>query len=335
MSPRGESVLVTTRPTRAGGGFAGLPYVKVIDSFAGPLRRWLAFGILRATAKRLRLDTSKIDALRTSQARVDARFGGNSPGLRIVPVREAGVSADWMETADSRPERVLLFIHGGAFMLRYPRTHAAMIAPWCKSLRMRAFMVDYRLAPEHPYPAAADDCHAAYRWLLQTGYDPRQIVLAGDSAGANLVLVTLHAIAQAGEPMPSCAVLLSPVADLTLSGSTFKTHARRDPILHVPTLMRMRAHYIRSDQLLDARASPLFGGFRDLPPLLIQVGSEEVLLDDALRVAARAHEAGVEVELEVWKRMAHVFQAIRMLPQARAAGKRIVAFISRHTRWAE
>ncbi len=323
----------TIRRGRKGGAYAHLPYVKVMGGFAGPLRRWVAFGILRATAKRMRLDASKIPRLRASQAYVDEHLGGRPRDVRIVPVRDAPVGGNWLETAESRPERVLLFIHGGAFMLRYPRTHAAMVAPWCRSLGMRAFMVEYRLAPEHPFPAAADDCHSAYRWLLEQGYDPRQIVLAGDSAGANLALATLHAIRAAGEPMPSCVVLLSPLADLTLSGASFKTHARRDPVFHVPTLIGMRDHYIRTDQLLDVRASPLFGSFRDFPPLMIQVGSEEVLLDDALRLAARAHEAGVEVELEVWNRMAHVFQAMRMLPQAHAAARRIVAFVARHARW--
>jgi acetyl esterase/lipase len=310
-----------------------LPYARVVDSRRGRLRRWLVFMMLRATARRMRVDEADIAAMREDQARLDLRLGGAAAATPTVPVRAGAVGAEWFEPARSRPERVILFFHGGAFMFRFPRTHAAMIAPWCAALQARALMVDYRLAPEHPFPAAPLDCHAAYRWLLDQGYEGRNIVIAGDSAGANLALATLHAARRAYEPMPACAVLLSPVVDMTMSGATFVTHARRDPVFSLPQLIGIRNHYLRPEQMLDPRASPLFEGFRGLPPLLIQVGSEEVLLDDALRAAARAHQDGVSVELEVWRHMPHVFQAARTLPQAAEAAEHIVNFAARKTGW--
>ncbi|MCC7039842.1 MAG: alpha/beta hydrolase [Burkholderiales bacterium] len=307
------------------------PYVEIVDDPRGRLRRWLLFVTLRATARRMRVDEANVAALRESQARLDARLGGAHARVASTPVREPGVNAQWIAPPDAREDRVLLYLHGGAFMFRYPHTHAALITPWCEALHARALMVDYRLAPEHRFPAAPHDCHAAYRWLLGRGVAPRSIVLAGDSAGGNLVLATLHAIRSAGEPMPACAVLLSPVVDLTLSGATFVTRAERDPVFSLPQLIGIRNHYLAPEQLLDPRASPLFASFRGYPPLLIQVGTEEVLLDDAVRAAARAHAEGVAVELEIWRHMPHVFQAVRTLPQAAAARERIVAFIARHT----
>jgi acetyl esterase/lipase len=315
--------------------WANLPYVKVLDDQRGRIRRWLLTIMLRAASRRLRLDESNIDAMREAQARLDARLGRNLDGVRTTAARGAGVGAEWLRTPGSRDDRVLLYVHGGAFMFRYPRAHAAMVRPWCEALRSRALMVDYRLAPEHPFPAAAEDCHTAYRWLLDSGIRPRDIVLAGDSAGANLALATLHAVRRANEPMPACAVLLSPVVDLTMSGATFVTHARRDPVFSLPQLIGIRNRYLRPEQMLDPRASPLFESFRGFPPLFIQAGTEEVLLDDSVRAAARAHRDGVAVELEIWRHMPHAFQIARTLPQAETAAQHIVAFVLRNTRWSD
>jgi acetyl esterase/lipase len=287
----------------------------------------------RAVNRRLRLDESDIEATRQDQQRLDRRLAGGVAGVRIAPTRAAGVGADWLEADGAHAERVILFLHGGAFMFRFPHTHAAMIAPWCAGLNARALMIDYRLAPENPFPAAAEDCHSAYRWLLDKGYAPRNIVLAGDSAGGNLALSTLHAIRRAREPMPACAVLLSPVVDLTMSGATLVTHARRDPMFSLPQLIAVRNRYLHPEQMLDPRASPLFETFRGFPPLLFQVGTEEVLLDESLRGAARAYRDGVAVELEIWRHMPHVFQAARTLPQAAEGAKTVVSFIARHTGW--
>jgi acetyl esterase/lipase len=227
---------------------------------------------------------------------------------------------------------VILYFHGGAFILRTPGAHTALVASLCRRLRARALMVDYRLAPEHPYPAAADDCHAAYGWLLAEGVAPRDIVLGGDSAGGNLVLVTLQRIQASGGPLPACGVAISPVVDFTLSSRSLVANERRDPLFNLPAVVPLRGHYAPPEQHCDPGVSPLFGDFSNLPPLLFQVGSNEMLLDESTRAAARAHAAGVTVELEIWQHMAHVFQ-ILPLPQARVALDHIAAFIARHAGW--
>jgi len=307
-------------------------YARVISHPGGRWRRWWLHAMLRLTAKRMHIIDADIGHLRAQQAAFDLKFGRIDPEARSTRVDCAGAPAEWIDVPASRPDRVLLYLHGGAFMFRFPRTHPGMAARWCKRLSARALMVDYRLAPEHRFPAAPDDCHRAYRWLLAQGVDPRRIVIAGDSAGGNLALVTLQRIKTAGEPMPACAVLLSPAVDFTLSGRSLVTNERRDPMFSLAGLIALRSLYASPEQFLDPSVSPLYADYAGFPPLLFQVGDMEVLRDESVRAAARAHAAGVKVELEIWKDMAHVFQALP-LPQAEAATDRIVRFIGRHTGW--
>ena len=244
-----------------------------------------------------------------------------------------GVAAQWLSPDGYRPERVLLYIHGGAFVAYTPDVYAAMVASWCQKLNTRALLVDYSLAPEHPYPAALEECLAAYRWLLDQGYDAKDIVIAGDSAGGNLLMATLQRLKADNQALPSCAVLLSPFLDLTLSGESARSNARHDPIFTVPFAVGVRDFYAPPETYSHASVSPLFGDFAGLPPLLFQVGSTEMLLDDSVRAAAKANAAGVPVQLEIWQRMAHVFQLIPALPQTREAEQRICNFINRYTDW--
>src|SRR5262249_48112380 len=157
------------------------------------------------------------------------------------------------------------------------------VSLWCRALKARALMVDYRLAPEHPYPAAIDDCHAAYYGLLEQGIEAKNIVVAGDSAGGNLALATLQRIRAEGKPLPSCAVLLSPFLDFTLSGKSALGNARHDPIFTLAFAIGIRGFYAQPGQHVNPEVSPLFGGFAGLPPMLFQVGSSEMLLDDSTR----------------------------------------------------
>jgi acetyl esterase/lipase len=226
---------------------------------------------------------------------------------------------------------VLLYIHGGAFVLRFPNLHAALAGRWCRRLGSRALLVDYRLAPEHPYPAALDDCVRAYRWLLEQNTDPGRIVIAGDSAGGNLVLATLHRLKAGGDPLPRCAVLLSPVVDFTLSSPSLFSNAARDPMFTFEKLAALRLFYAAPEQFLEPTVSPLFGDFTGFPPLLFHAGEIEMLRDESTRAAERAHAAGVTVEVEVWRDM-HVFHALP-LPQARPAEERIARFVERHAGW--
>jgi acetyl esterase/lipase len=252
--------------------------------------------------------------------------------VRHTPLADAGFAAEWIDCAGGCPERVILYLQGGAFMFRWRGVYTAMIARWCKRLKARALMVDYRLAPEYPFPAATNDCHAAYGWLLAQGYDPKNIVLGGDSAGGNLALVTLQRIGGANQPMPACAVLLSAGVDFTLSSRSMVLNEGSDPMFDLSELVMMRGFYAPPERYADPWVSPLFGDFAGLPPLLFQVGSREVLLDESMRAAARANAAGVTVAVEIWKNMGHVFQAMP-LPQAKAALGRIARFVTQHTHW--
>ena len=308
-------------------------YAKRLSLPHGRLKRWWVHRILRSTIKRLPVIDPDIPAMRARQSGYDARYARLDPEVRRTPVDCGGVAAEWLDAPESLPDRVLLYFHGGAFIFRFPAIHAAMVSGWSRPLAARALMVDYRLAPEHAHPAAPDDCYTAYHWLLAQGYAPRDIVFGGDSAGANLALATLHRVKAAGDPMPACAILLSPVVDFTLSGRSFTVNEHRDPMFSLAAVMAMRELYAPPERFLDPSVSPLFGDFTGFPPLLFQVGSLEILLDDSTRAAARAYASGVAVDLEIWDGMAHVFQALPVLPQAAAASGHIVRFVERHAHW--
>jgi epsilon-lactone hydrolase len=324
--------VATVDPTVTNG--AELPaYALRLAPGGGTLRRYCLHAFLRLTARRMNGRDVDVARMRARQQYFDSMFGRLDHDVLRTPVDAGGVAAEWVTASGSRPERVVFYLHGGAFVLRFPRTHAGMVGRWCRALGARALMVDYRLAPEHPFPAAPDDCLAAYRWLLAQGIDPANVVFAGDSAGGNLVLVTLQRLKAAGLPLPRCAVLLSPVVDFTLTSRSMIVNEASDPMFTLPGLVVLRRNYAKPQAYTDPGVSPLFGDFTGLPPLLFQAGAIEMLLDESTRAAACAHAAGVAVEFEVWEHMAHVFQALP-LPQAAAARERIVAFVRRHTGWA-
>lgn len=306
-------------------------HVRYMDVPGGTLRRWLLHLLLRVTAKHSRIGTDQIERLRRHHARFDGWLG-SSGGLQRRPVQAGPVGCEWIEVPDGRTDRTLLYLHGGAFALKLPNTHAALAGRWCRRLQARALMVDYRLAPEHRHPAGLDDCVAAYRWLLEQGIPPAQIVIAGDSAGANLALCALQVLKAAGDPLPRCAVLLSPVVDFTLSSPSLLSNARSDPMFTLPKLMALRQLYADPPRFVDPTISPLFGSFDGLPPLLFHAGDIEMLRDESLRAAAAASRAGVTVDVAVWRRMGHVFHGLP-LPQAQAADADVAAFVTRHAGW--
>jgi acetyl esterase/lipase len=236
----------------------------------------------------------------------------------------------------SRPERILLYLHGGSFAFRFPNIHAALAARLCRTLQARALIPDYRLAPEHPFPAAPDDCHAAYRWLAAVRGDTRDIVLVGDSAGGTLALVTLHRARVAGEPMPACAGAPVPGSGLHAAQPQ---HVREPAARSAPAARRAdgAAAALRSlpRALHPSRGSPLFADFTGFPPLFFQAGSTELLRDEATRAAEKAFEAGVDVEFELWPRALHVFQAALFLPESALAIDNIARFVRARTGWSD
>lgn len=250
------------------------------------------------------------------------------PGMESSQQDMGGVPALRMRTANVQSSRVVLYLHGGAYILGGPASHGNLAAQLGYAAGAEVYLPDYRLAPEHPFPAALDDSLAAYRWLLAQGHAAQNIVIAGDSAGGGLTLATAVAIHDRKLPQPAALVLISPWVDLGLSGDSIKSHAARDPILR-PSWLRWSAKaYCSNHSTEHPLCSPLFANLARLPPILIQVGTEEILLDDSQRLELRAKDAGVQVQLHVYEKMWHDFQAhVGVLPESNAAFTEIGEFL--------
>src|SRR5216683_4399997 len=256
--------------------------------------------------------------------------------VKCEPVEAGGVKAEWIVPPGAAEDRVILYLHGGGYVMGSINTHRAMIARISRASKAKALALDYRLAPEHPFPAAVEDATAAYRWLLAQGYKPNKIVISGDSAGGGLVLATLLALRDANVAMPACAVPISPWTDMEGTGASMKTNAAKDPMV-APSgsnggLLNMAKAYVGSADPKNPLASPLHADYRGLPPLLIQVGGTETLLDDSTRVAEKAKAAGVKADLEVWDEMIHVWHVFaKLLPEGQQAIDRIGQYVLEHT----
>jgi acetyl esterase/lipase len=247
-------------------------------------------------------------------------------------VRAGNVEAEWIVPPEAAQDRVILYLHGGGYVMGSIATHRATVARIARASKARALALEYRLAPEHKFPAAVEDSVAAYQWLIAQGYKPNKIVIAGDSAGGGLTLATLLSIRDQKLPMAAAGVAISPWADLEGTGDSMKTRAHRDPMVGGGNLGGMAKHYIGEQDPKHPLASPIHADYRGLPPLLIQVGDAETLLDDSNRVAARAKEHGVKVELEVWDDMVHVWHAFaKILPEGQQAIDKIGKFVLQHT----
>ena len=222
-----------------------------------------------------------------------------------------------------------LYFHGGGYAIGSPASHRHLVGALAAASRTRAFALDYRRAPEHPFPAAVDDALAGYRGLLDVGIAPGSIVLGGDSAGGGLTVATLIAIRDRGLALPAAAVCISPWTDLTNEAESYRTLAERDPLVFQEDIDRWGAAYLAGADPRTPLASPLHADLSGLPPLLIQVGSEEVLLDDSRGLAARCEAAGVEATLEVWDGMIHVWHWFgEYLDEAGSAVRRVGEYVS-------
>jgi epsilon-lactone hydrolase len=231
-----------------------------------------------------------------------------------------GLPAHWSATRHAAADRVLLYLHGGGFVIGDAWGYRPLWSALAAHAGVRGFAVDYRLAPEHPFPAAVEDAVAAYRWLIEQGYAPQSIALAGDSAGGGLVISTLVESRRHGLPMPAAALVLSPWADLECGGESVAAKAAEDPSLTREGLLNCAAQYLGAASPSHELASPVNADLTGLPALLIQVGSVEILMDDAVRLARRAGAAGVSVSLEIWPGMPHVWHAFGfMLDEGRDA----------------
>jgi len=247
-------------------------------------------------------------------------------------VNAGGVDAEWVSAPGAASDRVVLYLHGGGYLLGSVNTHRDLMGRVSRAARARVLGLNYRLAPENPFPAAVDDALAGYRWLLAQGIKPSRIAVAGDSAGGGLVVAALVAIRDAGLQAPAAAVCLSPWVDLEGIGESMKTRAKADPIVQREGLVGMAQAYLQGKDPRTPLAAPLYADLKGLPPLLIQVGDAETLLDDSTRLADRARAAGVQVKLEVWPEMIHVWQLFAgFLPEGEQAIDGIGKFIGEHT----
>ena len=267
------------------------------------------------------------------RAGLEAMAGGFAldPDVRVAPTRAAGMAAEWIATPGASADHAILYLHGGGYVVGSLNTHRELASRVGREANARVLTVDYRLAPEHPHPAAVDDAVDAYRWLLAEGLAPERLAIAGDSAGGGLTIATLLALRDRGVPLPSGGVCFSPWVDMEATGESMDTIAN-DPMLSRELILHFARFYL-GNGTVDARtplAAPLHADLRGLPPLLVQASRHEVLRDDAVRIVDKARAAGVACELELTDEVPHVWQIFAsILPEGREALARAGAFLRR------
>jgi phosphinothricin tripeptide acetyl hydrolase len=250
-------------------------------------------------------------------------------GVTFVPADASGVAGEWAIPSGAGVDAVILYLHGGGYGTGSIASHRHLAARIAQAASVRTFSIDYRLAPEHPFPAAVDDAVAAARWLAGQGVDPRRIVFAGDSAGGGLSIATCLALRDAGDPLPAAVVCMSPLTDLAKEGLSMRTKIDLDPMVNPASSEAYARRYVGEHGDRKAPlASPLYADLRSLPPMQILVGTWEVLLDDSTRFAERARAAGVEIDLQVWEEMIHIWPYFAdIIPEGRDAIVRMAEFI--------
>ena len=252
---------------------------------------------------------------------------------RKVTVEETkirGLHAEWLTPAGCPDDKLLLYLHGGAYVMGNCATHRQMVSHIANFSGIKALLPEYRLAPEHPFPSAIDDIVGLYRSLLADGYAAENIVVAGDSAGGGLTMATLLSLRDAGDPLPAAACLLSPWLDLAANGDSMTTRAKKDPWFQPEDMPIVAAYYCREDELTNPLVSPVYADLSGLPPLYIQVGEDEILLSDSTRAAEKIRAAGGDVEIEIWRGMWHVFQAFLVqVPEGKKAVRRLGGYVRR------
>ncbi len=275
------------------------------------------------TPERVRLDVARMN-----------RFKRQPAMVKVEPVALGDLPAYWFSTPTAQPDKVYYYLHGGGYVFGSPdTTHFDLCWRLAHNAGCRVFAIDYRKAPENPYPAALDDAIAGYEHLLAQGIQPESITIGGDSAGGGLTLATLLRLKDEGKPLPSCATLLSPWTDLSATGQTLISNLKTDMMIPGDLIAETALHYAGTNDVRTPYISPLFGDHRGLPPIYIQVSSSEVLLDDSRRLEQKLIEAGVPVVLDEWRGMMHVWQILgSMLPEARAAILDLTKFARGHMR---
>ncbi len=293
------------------------------------VRSQLLAAFLRLTVKKVFTKSGDLVKERKTMDRMSA-MSVKSGARRLDAL--GGVPGEWHEALLGSKETVILYLHGGGYVVGSPVSHRGLASHLANLAQARVFILDYRRAPEHPFPSALEDAISAYKDLLEQGKKPENIVIAGDSAGGGLSLSLMVALKDQGLPLPAAGVCLSPWVDLSFSGDSMVSNAKADAILSKASLAWLAEQYLGEVAADDPQVSPLFADLRGLPPLLIQVGSDEVLLDDAIRLNKQAKKAGVDSTLEVWDGQVHVWQLMsKLIPEAHQAMRSIGTFIKLQT----
>jgi acetyl esterase/lipase len=300
--------------------------------FAPPERPGLQSRLWRQITRRLfRYMANPALPPKVRRRRMD-RLIGAAPlprGTRVEPVMAGGVPAEWIVPPGIESDAVLLYLHGGGYAAGSFATHRLVAEQVAQAASVRALLPAYRLAPEHRFPAAVDDALAVYRWLIQDhGADPARVVVAGDSAGGGLTIVLAVSARDAGLPLPAALVCISPWTDLAGTGASMRTKAGRDPCFTPEDIRLLAREYLGEADPTQPLASPLYADLHGLPPLLAQVGEDELLLDDARRLVERAQAAGVDATLEVWPGLWHIFALQGTFPESRQAMQRLGSFLA-------
>ena len=253
-------------------------------------------------------------------------------GVTCTPVEAGGVSAEWSVADGAAEDKVILYVHGGGYVMGSAGSHRDLTGRLSQASGARVLSLNYRLAPEHPFPAPVDDTVAAYRWLLAQGISASNIAIGGDSAGGGLAFAALLAIRDAGDPVPAAGVGISPWVDMEGTGESMTTRAAVDPVVQKEGLLGMAGLYLGGADPKNPLAAPLHANLAGLPPLLIHVGDAETLLDDSTRITERARKAGVNVTLKIWDEMPHVWHLFApILPEGQQAIEEIGAFFKERT----
>jgi len=264
------------------------------------------------------------------------RAGWEEMAARLKPAQDvrlrhatvSGIDCDWLVPSGCEESSVLLYLHGGAYIMGSSRTHRAMVSYIAKEAGMRALLPNYRLAPEYPFPAGLDDCVAVYRALLDGGTPPERIAIAGDSAGGGMTMAVLLSLRDAGIPVPAAGCLLSPWLDLAAAGESIHSRADKDPWFNPHDMPIIVAYYCREKQVRLPLVSPVYADVHGMPPLLVQVGDHEILLSDSTRMVDKINAAGGQATLQVWPDMWHVFQYfIGKMPESMRAIEDLGAFL--------
>lgn len=251
--------------------------------------------------------------------------------INFKPFREAGLKGEWVRSRASHNKRVVLYLHGGGYFFCSPRTHRPVTTALARQLGGRTLALQYRLAPEHPYPAALDDAVTAYRWLLDHGTSPGHIAIAGDSAGGGLALTTLVALRDRRLPLPSACVLFSPWTDMAATGASLDVNDANCAMFSAAGIRAARHLYVGDNCPYNPLISPLYADLSGLPPILLHVSDNEVLLDDSTRLAERAREHGVAMEFKVWVDQPHTWQLFhRLIPEGRQSLQEASDFLARY-----